>query len=92
MAATQKGRVYTLDTANDTLAGKWNVNSIIIVAGATGGTTTLKVGGTSGITIYSQAPTVSVMTQIFSWSEPQILDDLFLSAVGTNVTVVVFTC
>lgn len=94
MAVTAKGRVYQLAADNDALDGKWRVTAIALVADATGGATILKVGGASGIVIYSGTPTVSATTVIYTWSEPQELDDLTAETLpaSDHVHVVVFTC
>ena len=91
MAITVKGRVYSLAAVDDTLAGKVRVNALHLVAGATGGATTVLVGGTSGVKIIDQTCTANT-TYVFSCAEPQEIDDLWLKTVGTNVTLVVFTC
>ena len=91
MAITWFGRVASLAAANDTLPGRVRVNAINLVAGATGGATTVNVGGTSGIKIIDS--TIAANTSAnFAFSEPQELDDIWLKTVGTNVTLVVFTC
>lgn len=93
MAVTAFGRVYQLGADNDTLAGKWRINAIALVADATSGATILKVGGASGIVIYSGTPTVSATTFIYGWAEPQEIDDLTAETLdGTHVQIVAFTC
>jgi len=91
MAVTQFGRVYQLASANDTLAGKWRINAIHIIAGATPTSTSVTAGGTSGIAIITITPAAQTTTA-FTFSEPQEIDDLFFKTAGTNCVVVVFTC
>lgn len=66
------------------------VNAIHFVAGATSGQTTLKTDGSSGTTIIDFTPAASDTTA-FVFAEPQDFADLSITALGTNVTVLVFT-
>lgn len=91
MAITWKGRVASFAAASDTIAGKVRVSAIYVVAGATGGAVVVNVGGTSGNIIITDPGTAGT-TSVYTWSEPQELDDIFYKTAGTNVTIVVFTC
>jgi hypothetical protein len=61
------------------------VTSIVIAAGATGGTTTLNVGGVAFLSYAVPASSV----QVINFGDGVNLPDLTLAALGTNVTVTV---
>lgn len=101
MAVTAIGRTIVMTAASDTLNQatlghtgalapyRVHASAIAINAGATGGTTTLKNGGTSGNIIYSLTTPANTYTMIMG-SDPLQLDDFFVTAVGTNVTIIVY--
>ena len=67
-------------------AGAVQVNAIHMYAGATGGVTTLT---SNGVVCFS--PTVPADDHvILTFGKPQRLQDLTVTALGTNVSIVVF--
>jgi len=91
MAVTAAGTgLYQFTAANDTIAGRIRLRKIHFVTGITGGTTTIKAGGSGGMTIWSGAPTVSTTTEVTFPSAVDV-DDIIATAVGTNVVIVLFT-
>ena len=64
------------------------VNAITFQRGAATGVTTVRSGGLSGTIIYSGTPIVNDTAQL-SFGTPQNFDDLCVTAIGTNVTVLV---
>lgn len=103
MAVTVKGRVIQMTADEDSLnaatlghlfpagQGPYRVraNAIHFINAAATTIFTLRVGGASGIIIYSQTVTVVNTTVPISFSEPQDLDDLTITELPTGATVVV---
>lgn len=102
MAVTAFSGGYQLTAASDALdhatvgmknaptGSKFKVRivGIMLVVGITGGVTTLRADGASGTIIWSGTPTVSATT-VIALSAPFEVGDFAVSALGTNVVVVV---
>lgn len=103
MAVTAiKGNAYRMTANGDALnqvtvghrhvagAFRTRVSAIHMVAGATGGQTTLTAEGGSGpVIVTANVPANDTLP--FTFSEPVDIADLTITALGTNVTVIVFT-
>lgn len=83
MANTNNGNHSAWDTvdANGVKAGKALVNAIHFVSGATAGLTTLQSDGTTW-----WSSTIAADSYVsLHWTKPQVVQNLTLSVVGTNV-------
>lgn len=102
MAVTKFSKGFALSAVNDSLDqatvgnqrtdanGRYScrVSSIQLVSGITGGATVIKADGASGTTIFSGVAPASDTAQI-TFSQPQDINDLTVTTLGTNTVVVV---
>lgn len=102
MAVTAFSKGYKMtangDQLNNTTVGyvghkgpfRVRVSAIHFVVGATSGVTTIASDGASGPVIINFTPAAQDTTP-FVFTEPQDIADLSITALGTNVVVIVFT-
>lgn len=80
--------LYVAKATTDTITGPVYVSAINIVCGATGGTTTIKV---LNDTIWTGTPATASTTDAIVLAAPSKISDISFPALGSNVTVNVWT-